>query len=199
MEEMGWSVCLASPQHSTLLMKDLNPPAQCLNHYYSPLRHPHHHFSLDWKRNWVFSVEGSDMWAGGANELLPDWNRDLDYISLSRLFLKYRRVDNLNQQGTKHSQYPEFNSVFVFVFVVVIEDDNKTNWTRDASHIESTMKSTCYREKSSLGPWAVQVVQFGNCVLWSPLRGRGGPLVDLWVGGWFLPGGRMPARTEGRR
>ena len=66
------------------------------------------------------------MWAGGANELLPDWNRDLDYISLSRLFLKYRRVDNLNQQGTKHSQYPEFNSVFVFVFVVVIEDDNKT-------------------------------------------------------------------------
>ena len=137
------------------------------------------------------------MWAGGSNELLPDWNRDLDYISLSRLFLKYRRVNNFNQQGTKHSQHPKFNIVFVFVFlfvfVVVDEDDNKTDWTRDASHMESTMKSTCYREKNSLGPWAVHVVQFGNCVQWSPLRG--GPLVDLWVGGWFLPGGRMPART----
>ena len=83
------------------------------------------------------------MWAGGANELLPDWNRDLDYISLSRLFLKYRRVNNLNQQGTKHSQHPKFNRffvfVFLFVFVVVDEDDNKTDWTRDASHMESTI------------------------------------------------------------
>ena len=62
---------------------------------------------------------------------------------MSRLFLKYRRVNNFNQQGTKHSQHPKFNIVFVFVFlfvfVVVDEDDNKTDWTRDASHMESTI------------------------------------------------------------
>ena len=59
--------------------------------------------------------------------------------------------------------------------------------------MESTMKSTCYREKSSLGPWAVHVVQFGNCVQWSPLRGwtSGGPL-----GGWLVFAGRENARED---